>query len=45
MSVLQEICAAVIVRRNIGYDFGAWRDALDFLGLPRAETEEIILRQ
>ncbi|MDD2705187.1 MAG: rhamnan synthesis F family protein, partial [Acidocella sp.] len=39
---LQEICAAVIVRRNIGYDFGAWRDALDYLGLPRAETEEVI---
>jgi Rhamnan synthesis protein F len=42
MSALQEICAAVIVRRNIGYDFGAWRDAVDFLGLPRAETEEVI---
>ena len=42
MSALQEICAAVIVRRNIGYDFGAWRDALEFLGLPRAETEEVI---
>jgi hypothetical protein len=42
LSALQEICAAVIIRKNIGYDFGAWRDALDHLGLPRAETEEII---
>jgi Rhamnan synthesis protein F len=42
MSALQEVCAAVIVRRNIGYDFGAWRDAVDFLDLPRAETEEVI---
>jgi hypothetical protein len=39
---LRQVCAAVIVRRNIGYDFGAWRDAVDFLGLPRAETEEVI---
>jgi len=42
MAALQGLCAAVIVRRNIGYDFGAWRDAVDFLGLPRAETEEVI---
>jgi hypothetical protein len=43
MAALRQICAAVIIRRNIGYDFGAWRDAIDFLGLPRTETEEIIL--
>jgi hypothetical protein len=42
MAALQALCAAVIVRRNIGYDFGAWRDAVDYLGLPRAETEEVI---
>jgi len=42
MAALQGLCAAVIVRRNIGYDFGAWRDAVDYLGLPRAETEEVI---
>ncbi len=40
---LQEICAAVIIRRNQGYDFGAWRDALAHLRLPREDTEEIIL--
>ena len=43
IEALKDVCAAVIVRRNIGYDFGAWRDALDFLGLPRAETQEVIL--
>src|ERR1700722_15064421 len=37
MLALREICAVVILRRNIGYDFGAWRDAIDFLGLPRSE--------
>jgi len=42
MKSLEDICAAVIVRRNVGYDFGAWRDALDYLKLPLAETEEII---
>jgi hypothetical protein len=36
-------CAAILIRRNIGYDFGAWRDALDTLGLPRAETRAIFL--
>jgi hypothetical protein len=41
-AALEDICATVIVRRNIGYDFGAWRAALDHLGLPRPETEEII---
>jgi hypothetical protein len=40
---LQHHCAAVLIRRNIGYDFGAWRDALDTLGLPRAETRAIFL--
>ncbi|HYP63124.1 MAG TPA: rhamnan synthesis F family protein, partial [Acidocella sp.] len=42
LASLQEICAGVIVRKNIGYDFGAWRDAIDYLSLPRADTEEII---
>lgn len=36
-------CAAILIRRNIGYDFGAWRDALDTLGLPRGETRAIYM--
>ena len=40
---LRQHCAAILIRRNIGYDFGAWRDALDTLGLPRAETKAIYL--
>jgi hypothetical protein len=40
---LRGFCAAVIIRRNRGYDFGAWRDVIEELGLPRAGTEEIIL--
>lgn len=40
---LRRLCAAVLVRRNIGYDFCAWRDALEHLGLPRAETQQVLL--
>jgi hypothetical protein len=40
---LRGFCAAVIIRQNRGYDFGAWRDVIEELGLPRPETEEIIL--
>jgi hypothetical protein len=40
---LKSHCAAILIRRNIGYDFGAWRDALDTLGLPRAQTRSIFL--
>jgi hypothetical protein len=36
-------CSAILIRRNIGYDFGAWRDAIDTLALPRAETRAIFL--
>lgn len=43
MAALQALCAAVIIRRNIGYDFGAWADALRELGLPRAGMSELIL--
>ncbi len=43
MEALQALCAAVLVRRNVGYDFGAWADALNHLGLPRADTEEVIV--
>jgi hypothetical protein len=37
------VCAVVILRRNLGYDFGAWRDALVQCALPRPETTQIIL--
>lgn len=43
MANLQAICAGIIIRKNQGYDFGAWRDAIEFLQLPRPETEELIL--
>jgi hypothetical protein len=41
-AALQKRCAAIIIRCNRGYDFGAWCDAVEHLALPRAETQEII---
>jgi hypothetical protein len=43
LAALQDRCAGVLVRRNVGYDFGAWRDALERLGLPRADTEQVAI--
>jgi lipopolysaccharide biosynthesis protein len=43
MAVLQPICAAVLVRRNIGLDFCAWREGLELFGLPRDNTESLLL--
>lgn len=43
LAALQPLCSAVIVRRNVGYDFGAIRDALEHLALPRAETERLLI--
>ncbi|HET8995412.1 MAG TPA: rhamnan synthesis F family protein [Acetobacteraceae bacterium] len=37
------LCAAVLVRRNLGLDFCAWRDAMEWLGLPHAGTAQLLL--
>ena len=39
----EERVARIILRRNIGYDFAAWRDGLLRLGLPTAETELLVI--
>ncbi len=43
IAALREAGAQIMIRRNIGYDFGAWRDAIETLALPRADTEEVII--
>ncbi len=43
LAAVQAICAGVLIRRNFGYDFGAWREGLEALGLPRADTEFAVL--
>ena len=43
MAALKLVCAGVIVRRNVGYDFGAWREGFAQLGLPRANTSMVLM--
>jgi hypothetical protein len=43
LATLQPLCSCIVVRRNIGYDFGAIHDALEVLGLPRPETERLLI--
>ncbi len=43
MQRLQEVCAGVIVRSNVGYDFGAWREGFERLALPRPDTEMVLM--
>ena len=38
LEALKLVCAGVIIRRNVGYDFGAWREGFEQLNLPRANT-------
>jgi hypothetical protein len=33
----------ILLRRNLGYDFAAWRDAMTACGLPRAETHLLLI--
>ncbi len=43
MAALQPLCAGILIRRNVGYDFGAMREGLDFLRLPRDDTEMVLI--
>lgn len=43
LTALQPFCRAVVVRRNVGYDFGAIREMLDLLGLPQPETQQLLI--
>ena len=43
MMALKPLCAGILIRRNIGYDFGAMREGLEYLGLPRGDTELVLL--
>ncbi len=43
MDFLGKHCAGVIIRRNAGFDFSAWRDALLAYGLPRPDTAMLVL--
>jgi hypothetical protein len=40
---LRPLCAAILVRRNVGYDFGAMREGLLRLRMPRQNTAQLLL--
>jgi hypothetical protein len=40
---LRGVCAAIVMRRNVGYDFAAMRDAIQCLGLPHANTDRLLI--
>jgi lipopolysaccharide biosynthesis protein len=42
-AALRELCDIALLRRNIGYDFGAMREGLDACALPRPETEMVLI--
>jgi hypothetical protein len=35
--------ACILIRRNLGYDFGAWRDAMVACGIPSVATQFLLL--
>jgi hypothetical protein len=40
---LKPLCRAIVIRRNVGYDFGAIREALELFGLPRHNTQRLLI--
>ncbi len=40
---LKSICDGIIIRRNVGYDFSAIREGLRHFGLPRANTDLVLI--
>lgn len=40
---LRRLCDGVLVRRNFGLDFSAWRAGLEHWRLPRADTRSLLL--
>lgn len=43
LAALQTVCAAILVRRNVGYDFAAMREAIEHFRLPRDDTRMLLL--
>lgn len=43
LEALAPLCDAVMIRGNVGYDFGAMREALARLALPRPDTELLLI--
>ena len=42
-TIIETYCKNVIIKKNIGYDFGAWKTGLDYLGTDISDYEQLIL--
>jgi hypothetical protein len=43
LSWIRSRAARVLIRRNLGYDFAAWRDAMSECGLPSSDTRLLLI--
>lgn len=43
LAAVKALCAGILIRRNFGYDFGAWREGFEQLDLPRDDTEFAVM--
>jgi hypothetical protein len=43
LEVIKTLCDGILIRRNIGYDFGALREGIEHFQLPRDNTDMLIL--
>ncbi len=43
MERLKPVCAGIMIRQNVGYDFGAWREGIERLALPRDNTAMVVI--
>jgi hypothetical protein len=43
ISQLQDHCAAIVFRKNSGYDFCAWREAMEIFSIPNQDTQQLLL--
>jgi len=43
LAAVRDLCDGVLVRRNFGLDFAAWRAGIEHWSLPRADTRMLLL--
>ena len=43
LEAIKPVCHGILIRKNIGYDFGALREAIEHYNLPHQNTEMLIL--
>ena len=43
LKVIEGYCKSIVIKKNVGYDFGAWKTGLDYLGTDISNYEQLIL--